>query len=373
MSLDTLNTRLKYYGGDQLGRINQQKYNSFQSALKSSYQSRTIRVPNTGTIWQALINNDNLKPDYDNKILSVAAESMLEAGDVFQVIDDGSYWMIYLPQLTETAYLRTEIRRCRYTVDVNGTSYHIYLQGPVETRISWNLKDSTSWNSMNYSLEIFIKNTPETLKFFGRFTRIKIGGHAWEVQVCDSLSIPGIIQLEMKEYSDSLTDELPEIVKENTSAEIMGETKVKPGEEIGYQVDSSAINSLYSWSVTGNDKVSVTTLDAYPNIAKVKIADSASGTFTLTYGNKSLIVTIDSVASNITGPQTVNVYSKNSYAYNLSDTGVWSIDSTKAKILSQDNKNCVIQITSGKKGSFNLIYTTSTNSIIKYPIVIQSL
>ena len=64
-----------------------------------------------------------LKPDYDKKYLSVEFDSGLEAGDVFEVLDDGTHWMVYLPKLTETAYLRSEIIRCRYTLEIDGTSY----------------------------------------------------------------------------------------------------------------------------------------------------------------------------------------------------------------------------------------------------------
>jgi hypothetical protein len=90
MSLKTLAARLEYEGGDSLGRIKKQKLRSLQSALKNDYNSRMIKTP-LHAAYPALINTNNLKPDYDKKLLSVEHEAKLEAGDTFEVLDDGSH------------------------------------------------------------------------------------------------------------------------------------------------------------------------------------------------------------------------------------------------------------------------------------------
>jgi hypothetical protein len=41
--------------------------------------------------------------------------------------------MVYLPVLTETAYLRSEIIRCRYVLEIDGEKYRIAFRGPEET------------------------------------------------------------------------------------------------------------------------------------------------------------------------------------------------------------------------------------------------
>ena len=66
MSMSTLMTRLQYDGGDSLGRINRQKLRSFHAALKNDYNSRLIKTPKK-VACHALINSNNLKPDYDKK------------------------------------------------------------------------------------------------------------------------------------------------------------------------------------------------------------------------------------------------------------------------------------------------------------------
>ena len=51
MSIQTLGARLQWLGGDNMGRINQSKYMSFQAALKNDYNKRMI-----GFVAERLIN-----------------------------------------------------------------------------------------------------------------------------------------------------------------------------------------------------------------------------------------------------------------------------------------------------------------------------
>lgn len=90
MSIKTLSARLQYDGGNQLNRINKQKLESLRAALKNDYNSRIIKTP-LHAAWPALINTNNLKPDYDKKIISVEYAAELEAGDVFEILDDRTH------------------------------------------------------------------------------------------------------------------------------------------------------------------------------------------------------------------------------------------------------------------------------------------
>lgn len=147
--------------------------------------------------------------------------------------------MIYLPVITETAYLRSEIIRCRYTLEIDGTSYWVYFQGPTETDLRWFIKNAINVNELNLSGTIYIKLTPQTREFFKRFTHIKVDNHIWEVQVTDSISVPGILELEVQEYYDNPIAELPEIKKESEENVIVGETVVVQDSEVGYYIPKS--------------------------------------------------------------------------------------------------------------------------------------
>jgi hypothetical protein len=87
---------------------------------------------------RALINPDKVKQDYDDKILSIDYQAGFEPGDVFEWKKTNTYWLIYLQEITEDAYFRGEIRRCRYQLkfkddDGNYCSTWAAIRGPVET------------------------------------------------------------------------------------------------------------------------------------------------------------------------------------------------------------------------------------------------
>ena len=90
MSINTLAARIQYLGGDQNNRIKTQKLRSLQWALKNDYHTRKIKTP-YHAVWPALINEDNLKPDYDRKIVSIEYDAGLEPGDVFECLDDNTH------------------------------------------------------------------------------------------------------------------------------------------------------------------------------------------------------------------------------------------------------------------------------------------
>jgi len=369
MSRNSLAARLTALGGDQLGRINKQKLKSLQWALKNDYNSRLIKTP-LHSAWPALITTDSggLKADYDKKFVSVEFDSGLESGDVFEVLADGTHWMIYLPVLTETAYFRSEIIRCRYTLEIDGTSYWVYFQGPTETDLRWFIKNAINVNELNLSGTIYIKLTPQTREFFKRFTHIKVDNHIWEVQVTDSISVPGILELEVQEYYDNPIAELPEIKKETEDSVIVGETTVPQDTEIGYYIPKSYLKKKYEWKVTGNPRVRILEVLNNGNMCKVKVFDGAVGSYTISYGDYSLEVNIDWQREYIKGSDIIYPYSLETYK----GKGTFSVDSDLVAIKSQDGTQCVIEVLTGRKGSFNLICTTDEGEVYTLPITIGS-
>ncbi len=369
MSRRTLASRIQALGGNQLQRINKQKLKSLQSALKNDYNTRMIKTPKHA-LWPALLTTSSggLKADYDKKFISVEFDSGLESGDVFEIIEDGTHWMIYLPVLTETAYLRSEIIRCRYTLEIDGESYWIYFQGPTETDLRWFIKNAVNVNELNLSGTIFIKLTPQTREFFKRFTHIKVDNHVWEVQVTDSISVPGILELEVQEYYDNSIADLPEIKRITEESIIVGETTVSQDSEIGYYIPKAYIRKNLEWKVNGNPRVRIIDVLNDGNMCKVKVFSGAVGTYTVSYGEYSLEVTIDWQRNYITGPNKIYPYSLVKYK----GTGVFSIDSDLIKIVEQNGSECTIEVLTGRKGSFNLSCTTEDNEVFTLPVTIGS-
>ena len=369
MSRNSLAARITALGGNQLQRMNKQKLKSFRAALKNDYNSRLIKTP-LHSAWPALITENvaGLKANYDKKYVSVEFDAGLEAGDVFEILDDGTHWMVYLPMLTEVAYLRSEIIRCRYTLEIDGTSYWVYFRGPEETDLRWFIKRGINVNELNLSGTIFIKQTPQTKEFFKRFTHIKVDNHIWEVQVTDSISVPGILELEVQEYYDNPIAELPEIKKESEDSVIIGEITVPQDCEIGYYIPKTYLKKNTEWKVSGNPRVRIIDVLNDGNMCKVKVFDGAVGTYTISYGEYNLEVNIDWQRNYISGPDTIYPYSIVSYKA----VGTFSIDSELVRINSQDGKSCEIEVLTGRKGSFNLICTTEDGDVYTLPITIGS-
>ncbi|MCX4255289.1 MAG: hypothetical protein OSJ63_08525, partial [Bacilli bacterium] len=84
---------------------------------------------------------------------------------------------------------------------------------------------------------IYIKNDKNTKSFFKRFTHIKIDGHIWEVQVTDSITVPGVLELEVQEYYDNTPAELTEIKKECCQSQIIGKQLVQQDNLYGYEIE----------------------------------------------------------------------------------------------------------------------------------------
>lgn len=376
MSIKTLAARVQYAGGDQIGRMNKQKLKSLQWALKNDYNTRMIKTSNKVAV-PCLINTGNLKSDYDKKYISVEFSSGLEAGDTFEILDDGTHWMIYLPILTETAYLRSEIIRCRYQLEIDGSLYWIYFQGPTETDLRWFLKNQININELNLSGTIYIKNDEKTKHFFKRFTHIKIDGHIWEVQVTDPITVPGILELEVQEYYDNSIAELPEIKEasgEYPLNTIKGADVVKQDTIVGYSIDPLCYNKDISWKVENNPRVKLQETIENGRICKVKIYPGAVKTFDICYGEQKRTITIDWAKPIIQGPQEVYPYETHTYwikGENVKAT--FSIDSDLAEIIETGNDYCKVEIVSGKKGEFVLYCTPEGQEQTELNIKIKSL
>lgn len=263
--LKNLGTRLMYNGGyRQEDRMRMDKLRTLHKALLYSYQAETIEYG--GQQYRCLINPSKNIMDYDNKEISIPFESImptaeeirepnnelpkifLPGGTVFRWIETNTYWIIYLQSLEESAYYRADIKRCDYELMINDTAYRVYVRGPVETTIPENQKLQTTWNDMNYTLNVVIQKNSETQEFFHRFQKVRFLDKMWEVQSVDRIGGDGVLEVTLKEYfnneiGDSFEEDVlaaaPEIVKP-TPAEpaILGDFFIKPYSKHDYTVQN---------------------------------------------------------------------------------------------------------------------------------------
>lgn len=303
--------RLNHQGGNlQQNRMIKDKRRSLDRALVYSYQGADVRkIDSTSDDYvRALINPNKLKQDYDDKIISVGYEHHFECGDIFEWKGTETYWLIYLQDLTELAYFRGDIRKCSHQInweDENGKhSTYAAIRGPVETKINYIQKHGISVDTPNYSLNILLPKTADTLSYFQRYNKFYLTDDelkvCWRIEAIDWLSMPGILEINAVEYyanefEDNLEDGTVGTLKtepinpNNSFIEdtIVGETFIKPKKEYEYEYIGNLVGK---WSVKENYPIK---LVQDGKKVKLRWLNTYSGQFDLIYADcfkKTIVV-----------------------------------------------------------------------------------
>ena len=316
--------RLQIQGGfPQQDRMIRDKRRSLDKATLYSYQGALVKkqlydfqpvmdgVREADPV-RALINPNKLKQDYDDKIISIGFEHGFKTGDVFEWCNTGTYWLIYLQDLTELAYFRGDIRKCSYEIewdDENGRQRtYIALRGPVETKIDYIQKHGISVDNPNHSLHILMPKTTASLKRFKRYSKFYLqdlvegeDNICWRVEAIDSFSTPGILEITAveyyaNEYEDDIengkvgaliTKPIDPNIGTDSEYVIIGETFIKPKKEYIYYIESSIYGNWY----ISNKKLPVI-MEPFEDekgrdAIKIKWDSSYSGQFDLWFGVES--------------------------------------------------------------------------------------
>ena len=116
--LSVMSRRITAMGGaDQQDRMIKDKKLTFDRATKNSYQAAKVRKVDEDKEVRALINPNQLKQDYEDKIITIDFQYNFSVGDVFELINTGTKWLIYLQELSVLAYFRGDIRKCSNEVE----------------------------------------------------------------------------------------------------------------------------------------------------------------------------------------------------------------------------------------------------------------
>lgn len=308
--LDLMQARLKVRGGvAQQDRMIKDKRESLDRALLYSYQGAKVRKLDSEKTDLALINPNTVKQDYDDKVISIGFEYNYAPGTVFEWVNTGTKWLIYLQDLTELAYFRGDIRKCNYEIkwndkDGNIQSTYVALRGPTETKFNTSIKEGISFDFPNYSLHILMPKNEETLKYFTRYSKFYLqGGDAptcWRVEAIDSISMPGILEVSaMEYYANEYEDNLQEgivgdlivepIPPEPTTAEIIGEVFIKPKLTYEYEYTGST-EGEWNWNRKLPLKVEV-------NGKKIQLKweTTYTGQFILSFGEIEKTIVVESL------------------------------------------------------------------------------
>lgn len=320
MSKNNMIARLNYMGGNnQQVRMNKEKLKSLKKALLYSYQAATA-ILSDGREFKCLINPNRLGVDLDNKILSIPfkdiclnantmglpvkeeIETNIKEGDVIEWKENGSHWIVYLQRLEETAYFRADLRRCHSQITLEDNSKHwVYIRGPVEQTILWQQNKGNYFNKLNNTLILYITKNDQTLDYFHRFKTITLNNNIWEVQAVDSISIPGIIEIALKEsYNNSIENNIEQVLenieKEKSEAislnkiYIFGLDQVYPYDICKYEIKNYNEQNG-SWSIDNQSRNKlIKIINSNKDSIEFSIITGKSGSFTLEYRNNDNII-----------------------------------------------------------------------------------
>ncbi len=319
-NLELMKKRLEWQGGiHQEDRMIKDKWRTLQRALLYSYQACSVQIVQPHnfvldmndpidpemSIFQevrALINPDKVKQDYDDKIISIDYVHGYKPGDVFEWKKTDTYWIIYTQEITEDAYFRGEIRRCKYKIkfkDEEGEWCATWaaIRGPVETQINSIQKNQERIDVPNLSLNILMPYNEKILHAFDRYSEFLFAGRCWKVQAPDSISMVvkkdnqnyGVIEINAEEdYINRDTDDIDNEMKNGLVIEpidpspnsgIIGETFIKPKISEIYAVEQLD----GTWSV--DSKIPVTICPIDNKTVKVTWNKTTHGQFVLTWSN----------------------------------------------------------------------------------------
>lgn len=345
VGLSNMATRLGYRGGaPQQNRMIRDKLNSMKKATLYSYQGAKVKDVNNGSsVAPALINPNKLKPDYDDKIISIEHEYNFKPGTVFEWMNTDTKWLIYLQDLTELAYFRGDIRRCRFEIsflneDGELCTTYAAIRGPVETKINFIQKNGISLDVPNHTLNLMLPLTDDNFHYFKRYSKfyllakldydcvdediedltsdkqIEINRkHAsfWRVTATDAISSPGILDITAIEYyeneskddpynliANAFDDDNPGslIVKplkqESNRNLISGEGFIKPKKSYEF-VYSGPEKSTWSVQIQGDPSI----VRLKPDGRKVILQwnKTYSGQFVLKYGASEKTIVVESL------------------------------------------------------------------------------
>ena len=295
----------------QHNRMIMDKLRGFHRALLYSYQAAWVREDKEGAEWvRALMNPDKVKFDYDEKIISVDWEYGLRAGSTFEWgKNTGSHWIILKPEDTELAYLRANVRRCKYLTAIDPETKEEFgqwcaIRGPVETKINTIQKAGIVADVPNMTLDIYMTDTEENRRTFKRYSNFEFDGLFWKVQTFDYISTPGILEIVAEEDYDCKHGETivevidPNPEKSEEENDILGPSFVKPIQNVSYTFKYKIPGAEWLITLPASKNKEVEDVIDYTvedDVIKITWTAMMSGSYIIHYGDLEKTVIVESL------------------------------------------------------------------------------
>ena len=206
MNLDLYRKRQVAYGGSSsIDKLDYRNKQLFNRALQESFNAEEVVLNNED--WRALILEDKLTLELDQKWFGMPLESNLKPGDVIHVKRNDVRWIMVQTDLSERSFCRCVGKRCVTEItwrdeDDNVHSSWAALRGPTETSIKTEARKHILFDQGNEKVALWLPDTPET-KSLRRYKHIMVKGETWEIASVDYLTTPGILELNLVEAQDN--------------------------------------------------------------------------------------------------------------------------------------------------------------------------
>ena len=206
MNLDLYRKRQVAYGGsNSIDKLDYRNKQLFNRALQESFNAEEVVLNNKD--WRALILEDKLTLELDQKWIGMPLESNLKPGDVIHVKRNDVRWIMVQTDLSERSFCRCVGKRCVTEItwrdeDDNVHSSWAALRGPTETSIKTEARKHILFDQGNEKVALWLPDTPET-KSLRRYKHIMVKGETWEIASVDYLTTPGILELNLVEAQDN--------------------------------------------------------------------------------------------------------------------------------------------------------------------------
>ena len=206
MNLDLYRKRQEAYGGsNSIDKLDYRNKQLFNRALQESFNAEEVVLNNKD--WRALILEDKLTLELDQKWIGMPLESNLKPGDVIHVKRNDVRWIMVQTDLSERSFCRCVGKRCVTEItwrdeDDNVHSSWAALRGPTETSIKTEARKHILFDQGNEKVALWLPDTPET-KSLRRYKHIMVKGETWEIASVDYLTTPGILELNLVEAQDN--------------------------------------------------------------------------------------------------------------------------------------------------------------------------
>lgn len=206
MNLDLYRKRQEAYGGSSsIDKLDYRNKQLFNRALQESFNAEEVVLNNKD--WRALILEDKLTLELDQKWIGMPLESNLKPGDVIHVKRNDVRWIMVQTDLSERSFCRCVGKRCVTEItwrdeDDNVHSSWAALRGPTETSIKTEARKHILFDQGNEKVALWLPDTSET-KSLRRYKHIMVKGETWEIASVDYLTTPGILELNLVEAQDN--------------------------------------------------------------------------------------------------------------------------------------------------------------------------